>query len=98
MDVGKQAQYSQINPAAQQPGQSIDAMRDTRMSFASSTNRQSLFSPGSHATRGQSPGGFGASQYNGGGDLNSTWKSQFRLDGSSAKFPSPSLDADAHSS
>lgn len=65
------------------------------MSFASSTNRQSLFSPGSHATRGQSPGGFGASQYNGGGDLGSTWKSQFRLDGSNAKFPSPSLDADS---
>jgi len=34
------------------------------MSFASST-RQSLFSPGSHATRGQSPGGFGSSQYDG---------------------------------
>lgn len=41
-----------------------DGMRDTQMSFASSTNRQSLFSPGS-TTRGQSPGGFGASQYEG---------------------------------
>lgn len=34
------------------------------MSFASST-RQSLFSPGSTHTRGQSPGGFGSSQYEG---------------------------------
>ena len=35
------------------------------MSFASSTARQSLFSPGSQMTRGQSPGGFGSSQYDG---------------------------------
>jgi hypothetical protein len=36
------------------------------MSFASSNARQSLFSPGSTKTRGQSPGGgFGASQYEG---------------------------------
>lgn len=45
--------------------QTIDPMRDTKMSFASSTNRQSLFSPGSTMTRGQSPGGFGSSQYDG---------------------------------
>jgi len=39
-------------------------MRDTGMSFASSTNRQSLFSPGS-TTRDRSPGGMGSSQYEG---------------------------------
>ena len=42
--------------------QSSDQMRNTQMSFASST-RQSLFSPGSQAT--ETPGGFGSSQYDG---------------------------------
>jgi len=61
-------------------------MRDTQMSFASST-RQSLFSPGSSATRGMSPGGFGQSQYG----AESGW-GRGRLD-SHAKHPqqSPSV-------
>lgn len=65
-------QYS----SAGKQNQTIDQqMRDTQMSFASST-RQSLFSPGSSATRGMSPGGFGQSQYGG----ESGW-GRSRLDG-----------------
>ena len=62
IDVGKSE-----NKLVSQPSNAEDQMRDTQMSFASSTQRQSLFSPGSTHTmaRGQSPGGFGSSQYDG---------------------------------
>ena len=83
---------------AEGPGanQSIDPMRDTQMSFASST-RQSLFSPGSHATRGRegSPGGFGSSQYDGFGG------GRFKnpTDGSSLHMGTPNQGVgDSHSS
>ena len=56
LDVGKEEGFvSQINPS-----QSTEQkMRDTGMSFASSSNRQSLFSPGSTNTL----NGFSTSQY-----------------------------------
>ena len=52
-------------PLVSQPTAPVDRMRDTGMSFASST-KESLFSPGSETlTRDQSMGGFGKSQYEG---------------------------------
>ena len=55
------------------------------MSFASSLNRQSLFSPGSSVAgggRGQSPGGFGGSQYD-------NWNGRFKMDSSHTTLHDP---------
>lgn len=68
LDVGKQNSLAADHqtPLNGSNHKTIDPMRESQMSFASSTARQSLFSPGS-TTRGMSPGGFGSSQYGGDG-------------------------------